>query len=67
MHVPSVSAEPAYNLTVEFDECYFVRGGDGLAYLVSNSSHAADAFRYLAQGLKETRDAHLGRPEYSVM
>lgn len=38
------SAEPAYNLTIETDECYFVRGADDKAYLVSNSSHSADAF-----------------------
>jgi hypothetical protein len=37
-------AEPAYNLTVEVDECYFVLGRDGRAYLVSNSSHGATAF-----------------------
>jgi hypothetical protein len=40
----SGSAEPAYNITVDVDECYFVRGEDGRAYLVSNSSHGADAF-----------------------
>jgi len=40
----SESAEPAYNLTVDVDECYFVRGADNRAYLVSNSSHSADAF-----------------------
>lgn len=41
---PSASAEPAYNLTVEADECYFVLGSDGRAYLVSNSSHGSSAF-----------------------
>lgn len=44
----SENAEPAYNLTVDVDECYFVRGGDGRSYLVSNSSHAADAFGLMA-------------------
>jgi len=44
----SASAEPAYNLTVEIDECYFVRGDDGRAYLVSNSSHGSDAFGLMA-------------------
>lgn len=44
----SESAAPAYDLTVDKDECYFVRGDDGLAYLVSNSSHSADALGLLA-------------------
>ena len=44
MRVSNGSVEPAYNITVDVDECYFVRGNDGLAYLVSNSSHGADAF-----------------------
>ena len=43
-----MSAAPAYNLTVALDECYFVRGDDGAAYLVSNSSHGADAFGLMA-------------------
>ena len=34
--------EPAYDLTVETDHCYFVLGNDGKSYLVSNSSHASD-------------------------
>lgn len=38
------NAAPAFNLTVDIDECYFVRGDDGSSYLVSNSSHGADAF-----------------------
>lgn len=38
-------AAPAYNITVDRDHCYFVRGDDGKAYLVSNSSHPADAWR----------------------
>jgi phage terminase large subunit len=42
------NAEPAYNLTVDVDECYFVRGDDGRAYLVSNSSHGSDAFGLMA-------------------
>jgi phage terminase large subunit len=50
---PSESAEPAYNLTVAVDECYFVQGDDGRAYLVSNSSHGADAFRYFALVTRE--------------
>jgi hypothetical protein len=49
----SGSAEPAYNLTVSVDECYFVRGSDGLAYLVSNSSHPADSFGHMAQAYDE--------------
>ena len=49
---------PAYNLTVETDECYFVRGADGSAYLVSNSSHAADAFGLMAIAYEEPR-AHI--------
>jgi hypothetical protein len=48
MRESSESAAPAYNLTVDIDECYFVRGDDGRAYLVSNSSHAADAFGLMA-------------------
>lgn len=40
----SASAAPAYNISVDIDECYFVRGSDGGAYLVSNSSHSCDAF-----------------------
>lgn len=40
--------EPAYNLTVEHDHCYFVKGFDGAAYLVANSSHPADAWRTVA-------------------
>jgi phage terminase large subunit len=36
--------EPAHSLTIERDECYFVRGSDGRGYLVSNSSHGADSF-----------------------
>jgi phage terminase large subunit len=50
----SASVEPAYSLTVDRDECYFVRGDDGLAYLVANSSHGADAFRYLAVSIDKT-------------
>lgn len=42
------SGEPAYSLTVDRDECYFVRGDDGRAYLVANSSHGADGFGLLA-------------------
>jgi hypothetical protein len=41
----SVEQEPCYNITVEYDHCYFVRGSDGISYLVSNSSHCADAWR----------------------
>jgi hypothetical protein len=48
----SESAEPAYNLTVDVDECYFVRGQDGNAYLVSNSSHASTAFGYVHQAIR---------------
>jgi phage terminase large subunit len=55
----SESAEPAYNLTVDVDECYFVRGNDGLAYLVSNSSHSADAFGLLAVAYETPQ----GRPQ----
>jgi len=47
------NAEPAYNLTVETDECYFVRGNDGKAYLVSNSSHGADAGGLMAIDYEE--------------
>lgn len=54
----SESAEPAYNLTVDVDECYFVRGDDGRAYLVSNSSHGADAFGLMAVGYETPQ----GRP-----
>ncbi len=36
--------EPAYSLTIDRDECYFVLGNDGRGYLVSNSSHGADSF-----------------------
>jgi phage terminase large subunit len=48
MHESSASAEPAYSLTVDRDECYFVRGNDGIAYLVANSSHGADAWGLMA-------------------
>ncbi len=44
----NVSAGPAYSMTVERDECYFVRGDDGVAYLVANSSHGSDAFGLMA-------------------
>lgn len=40
----SEELEPAYNLTIDVDECYYVRGSDGVAYLVSNSSHYSKAF-----------------------
>ena len=40
--------QPAYNLTIDYDHCYFVRGDDGRAYLVANSSHGAKAFATLA-------------------
>jgi hypothetical protein len=49
----SVDYAPAYNLTVDVDECYFVRGNDGAAYLVSNSSHGAKAFGYAAVSYKQ--------------
>lgn len=49
----SENAAPAYNLTVDVDECYFVRGNDGLAYLVSNSSHGADAFGLMCVAYEE--------------
>lgn len=52
--------KPAYNITVETDHCYFVRGSDGRAYLVSNSSHCADAWRTV--GLT-WRPAKLKAPE----
>lgn len=42
--IEGLGKRPAYSLTVERDHCYFVRGEDGKAYLVANSSHAADAF-----------------------
>jgi hypothetical protein len=62
MRAPNVSAAPAYNLTVDVDECYFVRGADGLAYLVSNSSHAADALGLCAICYEEpSRAAGFGR------
>lgn len=40
-------AEPAFDITVEQDHCYFVKGNDERAYLVSNSSHGAKAFATL--------------------
>ena len=52
------SAVPAYNITVEVDECYFVRGSDDCAYLVSNSSHSADAFGALMIAAEKTEKAH---------
>jgi hypothetical protein len=55
----SESAAPAYNLTVDVDECYFVRGDDGRAYLVSNSSHGSDAFGLMAVAYEAPR----GRPK----
>ena len=66
-HALSVSAEPAYSLSVDVDECYFVRGDDGRAYLVSNSSHGADAFRYLAVAVDKTgARPELKRIDYST-
>ena len=65
--VLSASAEPAYSLTVDVDECYFVRGADGRAYLVSNSSHGSDAFRYLAVAIDKTgARPELKRIDYST-
>ena len=55
----SAELEPAYNLTVDVDECYFVRGEDDRAYLVSNSSHGADAFGLMCVAYETPR----GRPE----
>lgn len=57
--------KPAYNLTVETDECYFVRGDYGRAYLVSNSSHGADAAGLLAIAYEEPR-AHIPRTTPAV-
>ena len=54
----SANAEPAYNLTVEIDECYYVRGSDNQAYLVSNSSHGADAFGLMAVAYEIPVKAH---------
>lgn len=53
---------PAYNLTVESDHCYFVRGSDDRAYLVSNSSHDADAWRTLCLSWKFTKAPTLLAP-----
>ena len=47
------SAAPAYSLTVDRDECYFVLAHDGRLYLVSNSSHAGDAFCQAAMSHEE--------------
>jgi phage terminase large subunit len=58
-HEPSAPVEPAYNLTVDVDECYFVRGDDDRAYLVSNSSHGSDAFGLLAVAYEMPQ----GRPQ----
>jgi phage terminase large subunit len=44
----SVSVEPAYSLTVDKDECYFVRMSNGAACLVANSSHCNDAAGLMA-------------------
>lgn len=44
-------AEPAYDLDIDDAHCYFVRGDDGRAYLVSNS-HCADALRTLCVGIR---------------
>jgi phage terminase large subunit len=55
----SAAPGPAYNLTVDVDECYFVRGDDGEAYLVSNSSHSADAFGLMAVAYETPQ----GRPQ----
>lgn len=60
MHKQNVLVEPAYNITVETDHCYFVKGNDGESYLVSNSSHCADAWRTV--GLT-WRPAKLKAPE----
>lgn len=53
---------PAYNLTVEHDHCYFVRGADSKAYLVANSSHDADAFRGLALSWKFANPGQVESP-----
>ncbi|MGL5934916.1 MAG: hypothetical protein ACRCZI_04760, partial [Cetobacterium sp.] len=47
--------EPAYNLTVDRDHCYYVKGEDGRAYLVANSSHPSDAFRTMAVTWKASK------------
>jgi hypothetical protein len=53
----SESAEPAYNITIERDECYFVRGIGG-ARLVSNSSHGSDAAGMMAIVAERETRAH---------
>jgi hypothetical protein len=60
------SAAPAYNLTVDIDECYFVRGDDGLAYLVSNSSHGADAFGLMCVAYEAPRIEKKARPRMNA-
>lgn len=65
-HESSASAEPAYSLTVDRDECYFVLGNDGHAYLVANSSHGSDAFGLMAivseDAMRPDETTHLRRP-----
>jgi len=51
----SENDEPAYDVTVAEDHCYFVKGNDGKAYLVSNSSHGAKAFATLGYFAPELR------------
>ena len=60
---------PAFNITVERDECYYVRGNDGRAYLVSNSSHGADAFGLMCVAYEEPRkkEQNLEIPKFGTV
>jgi hypothetical protein len=58
--------KPAYSLTVEKDECYFVRGNDGRAYLVANSSHGSDAFGLAAVAYKPPQP-HAPKPAFHAI
>lgn len=64
-HDLSESAAPAYNLTVDVDECYFVRGDDGLAYLVSNSSHGSDAFGLMCVAYEQPYENEDDYPDHA--
>lgn len=67
MHKRSESAaEPAYNITVDVDECYFVLGDDGNSYLVSNSSHAADAFGLMCIAYEGPKPAKIEKGPFAA-
>jgi hypothetical protein len=53
---------PAWNVSVEREAVYFVRGADRHAYLVGNSSHGCKAFATLAYFAPTLRRGARPRP-----